>query len=91
MTFLESIRAFPKTSENGNPKTPVFDHSNYRFFERIPVVPGSSNNQGLTVFLFLAGVYYVSVRFKCFKTDFLASCICSLTVEKNLDIQLSLL
>ena len=41
MTFYESIRAFPKT--------PVFDHSNYRFFERIPAVPGTSNNRGLTV------------------------------------------
>ena len=32
------------------PKTPVFDHSNYRLFEKIPAVPGTSNNQGLTVF-----------------------------------------
>ena len=31
------------------PKTPIFDHSNYRLFERIPAVPGTSNNQGLTV------------------------------------------
>ena len=31
------------------PKTPVFDHSNYRLFERIPVVLGTSNNRGLTV------------------------------------------
>ena len=31
------------------PKTPVFDHSNYRLFERIPAVPGTSNNRGLTV------------------------------------------
>ena len=30
--------------------TPVFDHSNYRLFERIPAVPGTSNNRGLTVF-----------------------------------------
>ena len=30
------------------PKTPDFDHSNYRLFERIPEVPGTSNNQGLT-------------------------------------------
>ena len=44
MTFYESIRAFPKISE-----TPVCDHSNYRLFERIPAVPGTSNNRGLTV------------------------------------------
>ena len=31
------------------PKTPDFDHSNYRLFEMIPVVPGTSNNRGLTV------------------------------------------
>ena len=31
------------------PKTPVFDHSNYRLLERIPAVPGTSNNGGLTV------------------------------------------
>ena len=30
-------------------KTPIFDHSNYRLFERIPAVPGTSNNRGLTV------------------------------------------
>ena len=33
------------------PKTPDFDHWNYRFFERIPAVPGTSNNRGLTVLL----------------------------------------
>ena len=32
------------------PKTPVFDHSNYRLFERIPAVPDTLNNQGLTVY-----------------------------------------
>ena len=31
------------------PKIPVFDHSNYRLFERIPAVPGTSNNRDLTV------------------------------------------
>ena len=31
------------------PKTPSFDHSNYRLLERIPAVPGTSNNRGLTV------------------------------------------
>ena len=31
------------------PKTPDFDHSNYRLFERIPAVPGTLNNRGLTV------------------------------------------
>ena len=35
------------------PKTPVFDHSNYRLFERITAVPGTSNNRGLTVFCLL--------------------------------------
>ena len=44
MTFYKSIRAF---SENIR-KLP-FDHSNYRLFERIPAVPGTSNNRGLTV------------------------------------------
>ena len=33
------------------PKTPDFDHWNYRLFERILSVPGTSNNRGLTVFL----------------------------------------
>ena len=45
MTFYENIRAFPKISI----ETPVFDHLNYRLFERIPAVPGTSNNRGLTV------------------------------------------
>ena len=49
MTFYERIRAFQKISENGYPKTPVFNHSNYRLFEMIPAVPGASNNRGLTV------------------------------------------
>ena len=31
------------------PKAPDFDHSNYRLFERISAVPGTSNNRGLTV------------------------------------------
>ena len=31
------------------PKTPDFDLSNYRLFERIPAVPGTSNNRGLTL------------------------------------------
>ena len=42
--FYESIRVFPKISETTN-----FDHSNYQLFKRIPAVPGTSNNQGLTV------------------------------------------
>ena len=33
------------------PKTPDFDHSNYRLFEMIPAVPGTLNNRGLTVFI----------------------------------------
>ena len=44
MTFYERSELFRKY-----PKTPVFDHSNYRLFERIHAVPGSSNNRGLTV------------------------------------------
>ena len=32
------------------PKTPIFDHSNYRLFERIPAVTGTLNNRGLTVY-----------------------------------------
>ena len=30
-------------------KTTVLDHSNYRLIERIPAVPGTSNNRGFTV------------------------------------------
>ena len=45
MTFYERSELFRKY-----PKTPVFDHSNYRLFERIRAVPGTSNNRGLTVF-----------------------------------------
>ena len=44
MTFYERSKPFRKY-----PKTHVFDHSNYRLFERIPAVPGNSNNRGLTV------------------------------------------
>ena len=44
MTFYERSELFRKY-----PKTPVFDHSNYRLFERIHAVPGTSNNRGLTV------------------------------------------
>ena len=47
MTFYERSELFRKY-----PETPVFDHSNYRLFERIPAVPGTSNNRGLTVFDF---------------------------------------
>ena len=32
------------------PKSLDFDHSSYRLFERIPAVPGTLKNQGLTVF-----------------------------------------
>ena len=31
-------------------QTPDFDHSNYGLFERVPAVPGTSNNRGLTVY-----------------------------------------
>ena len=41
MKASELFRKYPKTSD--------FDHSNYRLFERIPAVPGTSNNRGLTV------------------------------------------
>ena len=44
MNFYESIRALPKISKNS-----FFDHLNYRLFKRIPVVPGTSINRGLTV------------------------------------------
>ena len=44
MTFYESTELYGKY-----PKTSDFDHSNYRLFERIPAVPGTSNNRGLTV------------------------------------------
>ena len=44
MTFLEASELFRKY-----PKNPVFNHSNYQLFERIPAVPGTSNNRGLTV------------------------------------------
>ena len=39
-----------------NPKTPVFDHSNYRLFKRISAVPGTSNNQGSTVCITLNNI-----------------------------------
>ena len=35
------------------PKTPVFYHSNYQLFVRIPAVPGTSNNRGLPVLHFI--------------------------------------
>ena len=41
MKASELFRKYPKTSD--------FDHSNYRLFERIPAVPGTSKNRGLTV------------------------------------------
>ena len=46
MTFYERSGLFRKY-----PKTPVFDHSNYRLFERIHAVHGTLNNRGLTVVL----------------------------------------
>ena len=51
MTYYERSELFRKY-----PKTPVFDHSNYRLFERIHAVPGTSNNRGLTVTCFLTAV-----------------------------------
>ena len=44
MTFYESTELLGKY-----PKTSDFDHSNYRLFKRIPAVPGTLNNRGLTV------------------------------------------
>ena len=41
MKASELFRNFPETSN--------FDHSNYRLFERITAVPGTSNNRDLTV------------------------------------------
>ena len=57
MTFSERFELFRKY-----PKTPVFDHSNYRLFERIPAVPGTSNNRGLTVLTFSIAAYPVCLR-----------------------------
>ena len=52
MTSYEVYELFRKY-----PKTPVFDHSNYQLFERIPAVPATSNNRGLTVYhTFLANL-----------------------------------
>ena len=42
---LWNVRAFPKISKNSR-----FRPSNQRLFERIPAVPGTSNNRGLTVY-----------------------------------------
>ena len=53
MTFFERSELFRKY-----PKTPVFDHSNYRLFERIHAVPGTSNNRGLTVYHLLIQIKY---------------------------------
>ena len=44
LTFYESIRASQKISQTTN-----FDNPNYWLFERIFVVRGTSNNQGLAV------------------------------------------
>ena len=40
------------------PETPDFDHSNYRLFERITAVPGTSNNRDLTVFTNTTGYFW---------------------------------
>ena len=56
MTFYERSELFRKY-----PQTSVFDHSNYRLFERIPAVPGTSNNRGLTV--------YELIKIKCFRAS----------------------
>ena len=45
MMFHERSKLFRKY-----PKSPVFDHSNYRLFEKVPGVPVTSNNRGLTVY-----------------------------------------
>ena len=59
MTFYESIRGFPN-----NPKTLDFDHSNYRLFERIPAVPSTSNNRGLTVYFTSTSLYFQYFKMK---------------------------
>ena len=41
MKSSEIFRKYPHTTD--------FDYQNYRFFERVPAVPGTSNNRGLTV------------------------------------------
>ena len=47
MTFYVASKLFRKY-----PKKPVFrHHSNYRLFERIPAVDGTSNNRDLTVYI----------------------------------------
>ena len=58
MTFYERSELFRKY-----PKTPIFDHSNYLLFERIPAVPGTSNNRGLTVYL--VSIFVVLLRSFC--------------------------
>ena len=65
------------------PKTPVFDHSNYRLFERIPAVPGTSNNRGLTVLLQI-GFLYCKLRNKLFDwiiEKHLTLCLLAMTAD----------
>ena len=72
MTFYERSERFRKY-----PKTPVFDNSNYRLFERIHAVPGTSNNRGLTVLLLLLFItrheYYLKITFLEYKSQVLPS------------------
>ena len=65
MAFYERSELFGKY-----PKTPVFDHSNYRLFERIPAVPGTSNNRDLTVYV--EKISYASICRKVMLVAFVA-------------------
>ena len=53
------------------PKTPVFDHSNYRLFERIHAVPGTSNNRGLTVYAYCRQQYFLKAC-TCYRVNAVA-------------------
>ena len=52
MTLYESIQAFQKISENSR-----FQSFELPIIERIPVVPGTSNNRGLTVYYVFISVF----------------------------------
>ena len=87
MTFYERSELFRKY-----PKTPVFDHSNYRLFERIHAVPGTSNNRGLTVLVLeaLSREFNTGVPWELLYADDLAviadtleECITKLKAWKN--------
>ena len=62
MKASELFRKYLKTSD--------FDHSNYRLFERIPAVSGTSNNRGLTVGVLYTGRNFKQNVWKKFKRNF---------------------